>query len=734
MIPPSAEVQVRLGRVWRRQGKAAQAIASLRRALTESPDYAPAYVELAAVLLDQGRASEAAAVCRQGLAVAPNAAELHKGLVNALVVAEGLDSAFREYRLTRADDRPVGIVPGDVLACVVARNEAPRLPFFLDYYRRLGVAHFLVVDNASTDTTPDLLAAQPDVTVWRSDLAFSRANFGAGWFEPILRAHGVGHWTLIVDADELLVYADGETQPLPALCAALERAGKRAMDGVLLDMYADRPIRATQVTPGQDPRQVCPYFDRQFYHAAYAEWAPYRNQTTLVGGVRQRVFGARGNYVLSKVPLLRYSQEVVLIGGQHWTSLPAEQIRQRGCALLHFKYMAAFPAYVRQEVARGQHFGGAMQYAEYARGLADHDDLTLYDPAHSVRYRDSRQLLELGIIRADDPPDVTTEVVTLNIPHIAPLPADTARPFWSVMLTAYDRTAYLERALRSVLAQADNEMHIEVVNDGADPRTQAELAAIVGGVGAGRVTFTPLPRNVGHPHIFNVCVARARGRWIHLLHDDDWVAPGFYAALRAGIQIAPDVGMALCRHARVDEAGVVQWESWLERATPGVIDGWLDRISLTCRVQFAAAAIRRDVFETLGGFATGVGSTFDWDMWKRIAARYPVWYEPRPLARFFQGPLSLTHGLLRSGGQVADTRRSIQASHAYLPSAVADDLTRRASDQCAVYALDVARRYLLAGDARAAAANAREGLRAARSAQVRAALRDVLARTGEADV
>jgi len=732
---PSPEVQVRMGRVWRRQGKAAQAIASLRRVVAETPDYAPAYAELAAVLLDQGGASEAVAVCRLGLAVAPSAAELHKGLANALVAAEGLDAVFREYRLTRADDRPVTIVPGDVLACVVVRNEAVRLPFFLDYYRRLGVARFLVVDNASTDATAILLADQPDVFVWRSDLAFSRANFGAGWFEPILRAHGVGHWTLIVDADELLVYRACEAQPLPDLCAALERAGKRALDGVLLDMYADRPIRDTHYAPGQDPRQVCPYFDRHFYHAAYAEWTPYRNQMTLVGGVRQRVFGAGGDYVISKVALLRYDSDVVLIGGQHWTSMPAEQIRQRGCALLHFKYMAAFPAYVRQEVARGEHFGGAMQYAEYARGLADDDDLTLYDPSHSVRYRDSRQLVELGIIRADDPPDVAvTEIVSLDIPRIAPLPAATPRPFWSVILTAYDRTAYLERALRSVLDQADDAMHIEVVNDGAAPRLRAELAAIVDRVGAGRVTFAALPRNVGHPHIFNVCVERARGRWLHLLHDDDWVAPGFYAALRAGVESAPEVGMAVCRHIRLDEAGVARWESWLERETPGVIQGWLDRIFLTCRVQFAAAALRRDVFETLGGFATGVGSTFDWDMWKRIAVRYPVWYEPTPLAHFFQGPLSLTHGLLRSGGQVADMRRSIQASHAYLPPGVADDLTRRAADQCAVYALGVARRYLLAGDAEAAAANAREGLRAARSAQVRAALRDVLARAGEADV
>ncbi|MCW5881064.1 MAG: hypothetical protein KIS91_09060 [Anaerolineae bacterium] len=84
----------------------------------------------------------------------------------------------------------MGIVPGDVLACVVARNEAPRLPFFLDYYRMPGRGAL------SGRTMPDRRDARPasraaGVTVWRQIWPFSRANFGAGWFEPILRAHGL---------------------------------------------------------------------------------------------------------------------------------------------------------------------------------------------------------------------------------------------------------------------------------------------------------------------------------------------------------------------------------------------------------------------------------------------------------------------------------------------------------------------------------------------------------------
>ena len=61
--------------------------------------------------------------------------------------------AFRSrHQLKSMQNRTGAIAPGDILLVMVVRNEALRLPYFLDYYRRLGVAQFLVVDNDSTET------------------------------------------------------------------------------------------------------------------------------------------------------------------------------------------------------------------------------------------------------------------------------------------------------------------------------------------------------------------------------------------------------------------------------------------------------------------------------------------------------------------------------------------------------------------------------------------------------
>ena len=262
----SLDARFRLASVWQRKGRLERAIAGYRKILSLEPDYAPAHLQLGNVILEQGRLSEAVSVFRSALETCPNEAALHKGLVNAVVARSGLDEAFRHYALVRKDTKTIEINPQDILCCVVVRNEALRLPYFLSYYRQKGIAKFLVVGNNSNDDSLSYLLDQPDVYVWHSAYSFNRANFGAGWFELLLRRYGVDHWCLIVDADELLYDPECERKNNIRLCKELDRKNKRAFNAVLLDMYSDRAIKETLYTPGQDFLEVCPYFDRKFYH------------------------------------------------------------------------------------------------------------------------------------------------------------------------------------------------------------------------------------------------------------------------------------------------------------------------------------------------------------------------------------------------------------------------------------------------------------------------------------
>jgi hypothetical protein len=134
--------------------------------------------------------------------------------------------ALRSRHQLKAPRRPA--IPRDgVLAFVVLRNEAARLPYFLDHYRDLGVAHFLMIDNGSDDGSTEMLAAQPDVTLWQTSASYRASRFGLDWLNWLLWRHGHGRWCLTVDADELLVYDQMETRKLPALSVKRAKGSAR---------------------------------------------------------------------------------------------------------------------------------------------------------------------------------------------------------------------------------------------------------------------------------------------------------------------------------------------------------------------------------------------------------------------------------------------------------------------------------------------------------------------------
>jgi len=718
------EIRFNFACIREKRGNLEAAVSMLKEIISQDEGFIPAYKKLGNIFLQHGRLNEARNVLETAVGLAPNDAEAHKELIDAILLKDGFQQAYEFYKLSRLDGKLLDIRTNDLLCCVAVRNEAWRLPWFVEYYRNKGVAKFFMVDNGSDDESVSWLLRQRDVYVWQSECSFNRANFGSVWFELLLRRYGVGRWCLIVDADEIFVYPDCENRSLVQLCRNLDRKNKKVMTALLLDMYSDKPVSATHYESGKDFLESCPYFDRQFYHRKYEFVGPFRNSTFYFGGVRQRVFGEDGDFLLSKVALVKYHENFILSGGQHWTNRPLDEISGETGCLLHFKFLSTFQEYVALEVGRKEHYHDAMQYGSYLKRLLSDNTLNLYDSRFSVKYETSEQLIRLGIMRRDGSSLPESQGLPINpMPEIAPVAMET-RPFWSVMVTVYDRTAFLEETLRRVVAQFEDErvVQIDVLNDGADDGLQDKIRAIVESIGSGRIGFHAPAKHLGHPEIFNECIRRATGHWIHILHDDDWVVPGFYSALRKGISTAPNIGAAFCRFGYADAAGKVVRLSWLERETPGVIEDWLERIAVSCRLQTPAVVVRRSVYENLGGYSKGAGSGFDWEMWKRVAVHYPVWFEPKVLACFREHDDSVSSGLISSGRQVEDALRAIDMSYDYLPAEVRQHLSAKAYDAYALYALSRAKSQLTAGRYSAALANISAGLACSQSFPVREAL------------
>jgi glycosyltransferase involved in cell wall biosynthesis len=266
-----------------------------------------------------------------------------------------------------------------------------------------------------------------------------------------------------------------------------------------------------------------------------------------------------------------------------------------------------------------------------------------------------------------------------NCPSIAPIPGSAGRPFWSVMIPTYNPDpTYLEQALRGVLDQdpGSQEMQIVLVDDGSDA-FDPEL--FLGDLGVPRVSFYRQPRHVGIAGNWNSCLEQARGQWVHLLHQDDLVLPGFYQRLRKGIETDARIGAAFCQHFLINGDGSRgDLMSQVKPNTVGILKDWLEYVFVVLSIQTPSIVVKRSVYERVGGFDVSFKYALDWDMWKRIATQYPLWYEPEPLACYRRHGQSTTRKLMHSGSDMVDIRRSIETSESYLQPAVAAAVTERA--------------------------------------------------------
>jgi hypothetical protein len=282
------------------------------------------------------------------------------------------------------------------------RNEIARLPYFLDHHRRLGVDHFLVVDNASDDGTADHLAAQPDVSLWTTRASYRLSRFGVDWLTWLQAKYAHGHWCLTLDADEILIYPHHDTRPLRALTDWLDEDGTRSFGALMLDLYPKGPLGAEPYTPGDDPVTVLPWFDRGNY---MIQRQPLLQNLWVQGGARARMFFAkdpRRAPTLNKTPLVRWDRRYAYVSSTH--SLLPRRLNhvydetggeKTSGVLLHTKFLPTVVEKSREEKTRREHFENSALYQAYYDGLIANPDLWC---AWSSRYTGWRQLEAMGLM------------------------------------------------------------------------------------------------------------------------------------------------------------------------------------------------------------------------------------------------------------------------------------------------------------------------------------------------
>jgi hypothetical protein len=303
-------------------------------------------------------------------------------------------------QISKIDSTPVPDKRQEIRLFMVVRNASLRLPFMLDYYFSQGVDRIFVLDNDSSDDTRDIILSKKDAHLFYTKDKYAHQS---SWVDLLLRRFGIGHWCLIVDADEMLVYPHYERTTLQDLCVFLDKESFDAMDCVLLDMYTDSSLNAIEYTKGMNPLLVAPFFDRKSYTTARGPVymskinVIYKGPERMYGGMRKRMFGI--DACLSKFPLVKYNKSMFLSAGTHFVH-GARAADLRG-ALLHFKYLNDFSARVKEEVKREAHWDNAFEYKGYLKTLNRSYDIR-FCSNDSEKFRASVQLVDLGIMKSSE--------------------------------------------------------------------------------------------------------------------------------------------------------------------------------------------------------------------------------------------------------------------------------------------------------------------------------------------
>jgi glycosyltransferase involved in cell wall biosynthesis len=216
------------------------------------------------------------------------------------------------------------------------------------------------------------------------------------------------------------------------------------------------------------------------------------------------------------------------------------------------------------------------------------------------------------------------------------------RPRVSVVLAVYNATWCIQRALDAVMAQTFPAAEIEVLvcDDGSTDGTPEFVEKLYGD----RVRVLRLPhKNASATR--SVGLAEAKGEWLSFLDADDWWVPQKLESQLRFLEAHPDVKWLSSDGDFVAEEGVLR-DSWLADYFAPVTERVGDLFPLLvkrCFPLMSSVLAQRDAYAAVGGINPAITYSHDYDLWLRIAAKYPCavttdklihyWYHTGSLSR-----------------------------------------------------------------------------------------------------
>ncbi len=207
----------------------------------------------------------------------------------------------------------------------------------------------------------------------------------------------------------------------------------------------------------------------------------------------------------------------------------------------------------------------------------------------------------------------------------------------AAVIPTYNHAKFLPQALDSILRQTVRFQEILVVDDGSTDNTGDVLRPYVERGEIEHVTQS----NAGHAAARNTGIRKSKAPFLAFLDSDDWWLPTKTEAQLEVFRRLPETGVVTCPAlvddgigGRVLRPNFAPDQAFLELLCRGNVFGG------SC----SSALVRRKCFDELGVFDPSFRISQDWDMWMRVARRYPIRWttEPGTVYRLPQSGQSLS--------------------------------------------------------------------------------------------
>jgi glycosyltransferase involved in cell wall biosynthesis len=205
----------------------------------------------------------------------------------------------------------------------------------------------------------------------------------------------------------------------------------------------------------------------------------------------------------------------------------------------------------------------------------------------------------------------------------------------AVVVPLFNKVDHVGRCLRSVLAQTYAELDVVVIDDGSSDGSEKVVASI----GDRRVRLIQ-QANAGVSAARNRGVSASDCEWVFFIDADDEWAPNLVESLMALLKSHPEAGVLASPTERVYANGgtVIAHlaDTDFVHGSAYLRDYFASFVSLgQSPFSNSSFAVRRAVFERLGGYKVGVRLTEDSDLWVRLALATPIAMIRPALARYY---------------------------------------------------------------------------------------------------